>query len=116
MRYEYTNYEPKATTEEGESAALFHWDQESKQLFITAANGVIQLDLSTSETYALSELLYHRRGELHRVIHPEDFPLRHCPQCGQDYRAHPAISRVDDKTQICPECGTKAAQASRRQN
>lgn len=32
-----------------------------------------------------------------------------CPKCGKAYKGHPAISRVDNATQICPLCGTREA-------
>ncbi len=32
-----------------------------------------------------------------------------CPICGEDYDGHPAISRKDNKTKICPNCGTGEA-------
>lgn len=32
-----------------------------------------------------------------------------CPRCKQEYYGFPAISRVDNKTEICPECGTREA-------
>lgn len=32
-----------------------------------------------------------------------------CPKCGKCYKAPSAISRVDNKTQICPTCGTREA-------
>ncbi len=35
-----------------------------------------------------------------------------CPICGRHYREHPALSRIDNKTFICPECGTRQALAS----
>lgn len=28
-----------------------------------------------------------------------------CPICGEDYNEHPAISRKNNKTEICPNCG-----------
>ena len=28
-----------------------------------------------------------------------------CPICGEDYSEHPAISRKDNKSKICPNCG-----------
>ena len=28
-----------------------------------------------------------------------------CPKCGRIYTEHPAISRTDNKTEICPRCG-----------
>lgn len=35
--------------------------------------------------------------------------LRICPKCGKAYHEPPALSRVDGKTQICPDCGTREA-------
>ena len=31
---------------------------------------------------------------------------RICPVCGKAYSEHPAISRKDNKTEICSKCGT----------
>ena len=30
-----------------------------------------------------------------------------CPLCGKTYTGHPALSRKDDNTPICPDCGTR---------
>ena len=30
-----------------------------------------------------------------------------CPRCKKVYTDRPAISRTDDKTPICPDCGTR---------
>ena len=35
--------------------------------------------------------------------------MRVCPKCKKKYTDHPAISRKDNKTEICPECGTAEA-------
>lgn len=32
-----------------------------------------------------------------------------CPKCGQAYTGHPALSRVDNETWICPDCGVREA-------
>ena len=32
-----------------------------------------------------------------------------CPRCGQPYYEPPALSRLDNETLICPECGTRQA-------
>lgn len=34
---------------------------------------------------------------------------RICPKCGKGYRAHPALSRKDNNTLICPDCGIREA-------
>lgn len=39
----------------------------------------------------------------------ESTETRVCPICGCDYADHPAISRADDETPICPDCGTREA-------
>ena len=30
-----------------------------------------------------------------------------CPLCGKVYRGVPALSRVDNQTLVCPDCGIK---------
>ena len=32
-----------------------------------------------------------------------------CPRCGKTYTEHPALSRVDNETLICPDCGVREA-------
>ena len=34
---------------------------------------------------------------------------RTCPLCKNTYYSYPAISRKDNKTEICPDCGIKEA-------
>ena len=33
--------------------------------------------------------------------------MKTCPKCGKNYKVPSAISRVDNKTPICPTCGTR---------
>ena len=35
--------------------------------------------------------------------------LRACPICGKTYIETPALSRTDNETLICPDCGTRQA-------
>ena len=35
--------------------------------------------------------------------------MRKCPICGKEYQEPPAISRKDNQTEICPDCGTLEA-------
>ena len=37
------------------------------------------------------------------------FEKRTCPKCGRTYTARPALSRNDNETLICPDCGTREA-------
>ena len=32
-----------------------------------------------------------------------------CPKCGKHYHGVPALSREDNETLICPDCGTREA-------
>ncbi len=32
-----------------------------------------------------------------------------CPRCKKDYTGYPALSRRDNKTDICSDCGTEEA-------
>lgn len=32
-----------------------------------------------------------------------------CPRCGRSYLEPPALSRLDNETLICPDCGTREA-------
>lgn len=36
---------------------------------------------------------------------------RKCPHCGKKYTAVPALSRSDNNTLICPDCGIREALA-----
>ena len=38
--------------------------------------------------------------------------IRMCPLCGKSYGEPPAISRTDNETPICPDCGTRQALSS----
>jgi len=39
----------------------------------------------------------------------ESIENRICPKCGKAFREPPALSRVDNETFICPDCGTREA-------
>ncbi len=34
---------------------------------------------------------------------------RTCPKCGKTYTDYPALSREDNATEICPDCGIREA-------
>lgn len=35
--------------------------------------------------------------------------MKICPICNKEYDAYPALSRSDNKTEICPGCGIREA-------
>jgi len=39
----------------------------------------------------------------------EEKQIRTCPICGKTYTEWPALSRADNLTLICPDCGTRQA-------
>ena len=43
------------------------------------------------------------------VIYGEDIVRKICPVCGGLLTAHPALSRKDNKTKVCPDCGIREA-------
>ena len=57
---------------------------------------------------------------LFRMLTAKDIPLQKwngghemktntCPKCGHTYQGYPALSRVDNRTKICPDCGIREA-------
>ena len=43
------------------------------------------------------------------VVYGEDIVRKICPVCGGLLTAHPALSRKDNKTKVCPDCGIREA-------
>ena len=35
--------------------------------------------------------------------------IKRCPRCNKTYTSPPAVSRADNQTLICPDCGTREA-------
>lgn len=35
--------------------------------------------------------------------------IKICPRCGSAYHGAPALSRQDNETLLCPDCGTREA-------
>ena len=44
-----------------------------------------------------------------KKVNNEEKELKTCSKCGKTYTGYGAISREDNKTEICSECGTKEA-------
>ena len=54
------------------------------------------------------ETILYCRGIGFRLVYtPENAKI--CPRCNKKYTAPPAISRRDNTTEICPQCGTTEA-------
>lgn len=64
----------------------------------TSINEAMMFDSTDSVEEAYSEVS-HATFKIYPV----------CPICGEDYSDPPAISRKDNKSKICPNCGTGEA-------
>lgn len=73
-------------------------------------NEIVQAITSPSILDELAELI-----RAHDKTFPQEETIYHashtgiCPKCGQEYTGHPALSREDCETLICPDCGTREA-------
>ena len=61
-----------------------------------------------------SLLMHWDTGSGLNVVYGEDIVKklpdeRYCPKCKKVYTGRPALSRADNKTNICPDCGTLEA-------
>ena len=56
-----------------------------------------------------SIMVFWDNGSSLNVIYNVDQCIKICPYCGTEYQGYPAISREDNKTPICPDCGTREA-------
>lgn len=43
------------------------------------------------------------------ILNVSDLDWHECPKCNLGYEGYPALSREDNKTEICPACGQKEA-------
>ena len=43
------------------------------------------------------------------IVRKLDPEARVCPLCGTEYHEPPALSRADNRTMICPDCGMREA-------
>lgn len=56
-----------------------------------------------------SIMMHWDNGSGLSVAYGEDVIRRVCPVCGKPLIGYPALSRRDNKTEICSECGTREA-------
>lgn len=46
---------------------------------------------------------------LHEGVTRKVFGIQRCPKCKKEFTEYPALSRADNETEICPECGVREA-------
>lgn len=66
--------------------------------FLVDAKRYDDLDALREELETLPKTLTYKILELQR-----------CPKCKKEFTEHPALSREDNETEICPECGVREA-------
>ncbi len=72
--------------------------------------GIPIIRLSTSLEEAMHFDTVEEVEDAYSVVSHATFKIYPvCPICGKDYSEHPAISRIDNKSKICPNCGIKEA-------
>ena len=71
-------------------------------------NVIPSIDNFLYEGRAIKKAMYDMlTNEIHLFISDRDWVI--CPNCGCGYDEYPAISRKDNKTEICPRCGEMEA-------
>lgn len=56
--------------------------------------------------------IYFLRDELEKLPIDRSYrilEIMRCPKCKKEFTEHPAISREDNETEICPSCGLREA-------
>ena len=61
--------------------------------------------LADAKRYGNIDLLRDDLDSLHESVMRKIFEIQRCPKCKREFTEYPALSRVDNETEICPECG-----------
>lgn len=61
--------------------------------------------LADAKRYDDMDLLRDDLDLLHESVTRKIFEIQRCPKCGKEFTEYPALSREDNETEICPECG-----------
>lgn len=75
-----------------------------KLVEFSAKEGVIE---KCGQAAAIADQEFATRQATRKTRKPRK--ARICPRCGGDLGRFPALSRADDETDICSECGTEEA-------
>lgn len=61
--------------------------------------------LDDAQRYDDLDLLRDDLDLIHESLTRKILEIQRCPKCGKEFTEYPALSREDDETEICPECG-----------
>ena len=65
--------------------------------------------LADAKRYDDVDLLRDDLDSLHESVTRKILEIQCCPKCKREFTEYPALSRVDNETEICPECGVREA-------
>ena len=65
--------------------------------------------LVDAKRYDDEDVLREELESLPKTLAYKILELQRCPKCKKEFTEHPALSRVNNKTEICPECGVREA-------
>lgn len=61
--------------------------------------------LTDAKRYDDIDLLRDDLDLLYESVTRKIFEIQRCPKCKKEFTEYPALSRVDNEAEICPECG-----------
>jgi len=76
---------------------------------ITTEYSVYKPDLADAKRYDDVDTLREELESLPKTMSYKILEIQRCPKCHKEFTEHPAISREDNETEICPECGVREA-------
>lgn len=65
--------------------------------------------LVDAKRYDDEDILREELESLPKTLTYKILELQRCPKCKKEFTGYPAISRKDNETEICPECGVREA-------
>ena len=65
--------------------------------------------LVDAKRYDDEDILREELESLPKTLTYKILELQRCPKCKKEFTEHPALSREDNETEICPECGVREA-------
>ena len=65
--------------------------------------------LIDAKRYDDMDLLRDDVDSLHESVTRKILEIQRCPKCKKEFTEYPALSREDNETEICPECGVREA-------
>ena len=65
--------------------------------------------LVDAKRYDDEDILREELESLPRTLTYKVLEIQRCPKCKKEFTEHPALSREDNETEICPQCGVREA-------